>query len=63
MRYFFSALLAPLLWGFLLAVCLWLTRRFFPRAEYYLFGPLKRTDSLIAGTLKRWTRAIRHRSS
>jgi len=59
---FIAAALAPTFWVLVFAVPLWLTRRFFPRAEKYLFGPLYNVGWLIGHTL-RWglRRVVRSR--
>lgn len=51
--------LAPLLWTLVFAVPLWLTRRYFPRAEKYLFGPLYNVGWLIGRSIRSCRRVVR----
>jgi hypothetical protein len=39
MKYFLAGLLQPFFWLIVLSVALWLTRKWFPRAESILFAP------------------------
>jgi hypothetical protein len=43
MKYAFAGLLMGLFWWIVLGSALWLTRRFAPRAESWLFAPLGQT--------------------
>ena len=43
MKYAVAGLLAPFFWLIVLSVSLWLTRKFFPQAESWLFAPLSVT--------------------
>lgn len=42
MKYFVAGLLQPFFWLITLSIALWLTRKFIPRAEYWLFTPISR---------------------
>ena len=56
-RYAAAGLLAPLFWAALLAVLLWLTRRFLPRrAETLLFGDGRYAIGWLAGRAVRLLR-------
>jgi len=39
-KFILGPLLAPIYWLIVLSVALWITRRFFPRAEWWLFSPI-----------------------
>ena len=47
MKYMVAGLIAPFALALLYAIPLWLVRRYFPRAEPYLFGPLYNVGHLI----------------
>lgn len=40
MKYLIAGLLQGLFWWLVLGLALWLTRRYFPRAEAWLFAPV-----------------------
>jgi hypothetical protein len=54
MKYFLAGFLQPFFWLIVLSIALWLTRKWFPRAESILFA------SPLTG-LKRLAQAIRPR--
>lgn len=56
-----GAFLAPLFWATILALCLWFVRRFFPRSEPYLFGPISNVGYLIGLGAGRLWRPIARR--
>jgi hypothetical protein len=43
-----GAFLVPLIVGTVLATALWVTRKFFPRAEWWLFSPISRVIRRLA---------------
>jgi hypothetical protein len=43
MKYLLAGIIGPLFWLLVLSTALWLTRRFLPRAESWLFAPLSQT--------------------
>lgn len=57
MAYFIAGLLQGLFWWLVLGLALWLTRRFSPRAESWLFAPV--TQAI--GRCWRALRATRNR--
>jgi len=62
MEYFLAGLLRPLFWILLLAIPLWLVRKYCPPAvERVLFGPLENVTYAIGLRLGRAIRAIRNR--
>lgn len=42
-KYVLAGLIAPLFWLIVLSTALWLTRKFWPSAESWLFAPLSQT--------------------
>lgn len=56
MKYFLAGIIAPFFWLIVLSVALWLTRRFLPRAESWLFAPL-------GVTVRRLLRAVQRRKA
>ena len=52
-------LLAPVFWATIAALCLWGTRKLFPRAEKYLFGPSPLRSYFIGRLVGQRVRAIR----
>jgi hypothetical protein len=56
LKYLIAGLIGPFFWLIVLSVCLWLTRKLFPKAESWLFAPL-------SVTVRRVLRAIRHRGA
>lgn len=64
MKYFVAGLLAPLFWVLVIAIPLFLVRRYFPRAEKYLFGSVTYGLGWITGrTLGLLRRATRRQAS
>lgn len=53
MKYMVAGFLAPLFWLLVLSLALWLTRRYLPKAESWLFAPL-------SVTVRRAIRHLRH---
>lgn len=47
-----GALLVPLIWAFAMATALWLTRKFFPSAERWLFAPVFVVIRRLAGVVR-----------
>lgn len=56
-RHFFGSafwgILAPFLWVLLLAVPLWLIRRYAPKTEAWLYSPISSVIRRLAGRMKR----------
>jgi hypothetical protein len=50
---------APVFWATIAALCLWGTRKLFPRAEKYLFGPSPLRSYFIGRLVGRQVRVIR----
>jgi hypothetical protein len=48
-----GAFMVPLIWAFTMALALWLTRRYFPRAEQWLFSPLWGVIRRLAASVQR----------
>jgi hypothetical protein len=59
MKYLVAGLLAPFLLPLILAIPLWLIRRFAPRLESYFYGPLYNVGYLMGRTSAQTVRAIR----
>lgn len=59
MKYLVAGLIAPFLLAFVLAVPLWLIRRFAPRLEPIFYGPLYNVGYLIGRIAGQTIRAIR----
>lgn len=54
MKNLIAGLLAPFFWLIVLSLSLWVTRRFFPRAESWLFAPLTVTLRRAWRELRSW---------
>lgn len=63
LRYLVSGLIAPFVLATVLAVPLWIIRRYFPRAEPYFYGPLYNVGRLMGSALGRLIRAVRRRAA
>lgn len=59
LKYLVAGVMAPLFWVLVFAVPLWLTRKLFPRAEKYLFGPLYNVGWLMGRAVRRVFLAVR----
>lgn len=62
-KYALEAFLAPFFWAGILGTLLWLTRRIYPPAVDYLFGPISNVGYLIGKLAGRLVRAVRQASS